>query len=738
MSEQVTPGSELVVTTGMPVKYQPPPAELGRAAAMMALEPMCRATETSLNPVNLGPYDHMILELDDKGAKFIVTLISMRETAPVESTVPLLRAPGGVEIIRDTMDIDGRLLSGETKRFTVQYDGHPSWPAVDSIQQFPESQLTKLVSRVARQARVFYLPTTDVCCLMIQHKWPADRVIVSDDALVIYQYQLVRFYSQSSRASMNAMFKVTGELPRMPPDFLMVPGLELAKYQQCAFAMCLDMEAFGFFADRGTGKTAPVVARICYEGKRKFTSTGKMYRALVVCPQQVRTNWSVEVNRFATSPGKVTVIRGSDLDRARALVHAITPEEDCCWSTVVIGFDSASTSTMDFLDKVEWDLVVLDESHWIKSSRTKRFKMMTRLRGSSKSRMILTGTPIGNSITDLWAQLEFLGEGLSGFTSVSRFQEFYGNWIKPTGTGVERLASIGNCAMIQERLARLTFSITKAEAGLNLPDKPHEYYEVQMTPRQRRLYQEMEEQLAVEIEEELETSTQSEEVLAQNILVKLLRLAQITSGFMVYPELRDEETGAVTRERRVEQIDAVNPKVEAVVDMLTAEDRDPKSKAIIWCVFKEDIAVLRRRLDGLGIKYGHYFGGTSPAERDGMVDAFNDDPECRVIICNPQTASEGLNLLGYDHWNVATGCRHDTYCDMEIFFSCNWSAIQRAQAEDRAHRRGTRMPVRIIDLMVPGTIDHEIRTRVSAKREMADIITDIRDLLKSLRTRIYE
>lgn len=735
MSEQES--SMELVTVGVPKKFQPPPAELSKAAAMMMLEPLCRATETQLAPARLGPHDYLIVELDEKGDKFVVTCISLIEVEMPDQEAPLMISGGGVEVIRDFKEMTFKLLSGRQARLRTAYDGHPSYGSIDSIRAFPQSTATKRVSQLSKVAPVYTLPLTDVTCLMIQHKWPAERVAISDDAYLVYSYQVVRFYAQSSRAAMNAMFKVTGELPVMPPDFKMVKGLELAPYQQCAFAMCTGMESFGLLQDRGTGKTPVPIARICYEGTKKLESTGEMYRAIVVCPQQVRMNWSVEASRFATSPGKVTILRGSDVDRARALVHSITPEPDCHWSLTIIGYDSASTKTMDFLEQIPWDLVILDESHWVKSSRTRRFKMMTRLRASSKARMILTGTPIGNSIVDLWSQLEFLGEGLSGFTSMGAFQDFYRGWIKPEeGTGVERLASIKNCALIQERLARLTFSITKQEAGLNLPDKVHEFHEVTMTPRQRRMYEEMAEELATEIEDELETSTQSEEVMAQNILVKLLRLAQICSGFIVYPVVRDPDTGAITRERTVNQIDAVNPKVEAVVDILTAEDRDPRSKAVIWCVFKEDIGVLRKRLDGLGIKHAHYFGETTEAERDAAVKDFNDDPEMRVMICNPQTASEGLNLVGYDYWNQPP--RHETYCDTVIFFSCNWSAIMRAQAEDRAHRRGTRMPVRIIDVVVPGTIDEEIRQRVSNKRVMADIITDIRDLLKGLRAQIYE
>jgi SNF2 family DNA or RNA helicase len=267
--------------------------------------------------------------------------------------------------------------------------------------------------------------------------------------------------------------------------------------------------------------------------------------------------------------------------------------------------------------------------------------------------------------------------------------------------------------------------ITKKEARMNLPEKSYDIYEVGMTKAQTDIYNKMASHLAVSLGD-LDDKTMS----VSHVLTSLLRLAQITSGHVKWDAQIDPVTLEKVADGVVEQIEGKNNKVEAVVDLLTDEGRDPLGKTLIWCCWKEDIRVITERLDEEGIAYRQYHGGVSAENREKAVRDFNDDPSVRVFIANPATAGEGVNLVGYDWWN--TNPVHDTYTDHEIFFSQNWSATQRAQAEDRAHRKGIRQPVRITDLCIPGTIDEEIRARVTKKRLNAMQIQDVRDILNQV------
>lgn len=662
------------------------------------LEPLSVATRTALAPIYTAGADRLWLGLNDEGTEFQIVVFAL-SPVPTQSFV---------------------LRNGE-RIYSSFYS--PSIQALDAIKRIPEVRLDIRTNKR-------YVAATDVSALVIHHNWPADKLIFADELTEnTYRFLIARFLAQTSRAKLTAEFKLNGVVPPTPKYWVDHPALPLAPYQRVATQFSMWNEATGLFMDRGTGKTAATIQRICVEARKCRAEEKRMYRVLVVCPQQVRTNWQNELGRFATVKGKVTVIRGGQLERIRLLTHGIASKDEFGFSAIIASYDSAAIMIRQ-LTKIPWDLVVLDESHFIKSSATQRWKALIQLRENSKQRMILTGTPIGNSLMDLWAQLEFLGQGLSGY---QRFKEFRANHgvFEPSGTGVDRLVGVKNIAIIQERLARLTFSVTKAEAGLNLPDKVYDVYEVEMTPEQADWYNKLADSLTLEIESKLEAGP-ADSVTIESILTSLLRLAQVTSGFIRTDAVMDSSDPlglTVLRPKQIRRIDGANPKIEAVIEMVTAEDRDPNGKTIIWCNFVEDIRHLDEALTTAGVKHGTYYGATSERDREAAVTAFNNDPQFKVLICNPQTAGEGLNLLGY---NPASATPQDSYCDHEIFFSQNWSAILRAQAEDRAHRRGTKMPLRITDLVVLGTIDEEIRKRVQRKQESANLTLDLREILANV------
>lgn len=448
----------------------------------------------------------------------------------------------------------------------------------------------------------------------------------------------------------------------------------------------------------------------------------RMYRALIVVPNNLRLNWYREFEKFATKTGNVTVIRGGEIERAKLFIDAFTPDDDCLYTAVVVSYESF-IRMWNQLRLVEWDLAVLDEGHYIKSQHTKRYKFALKLRQCSRQRMLLTGTPITNTPLDLYTQFEFLGEGMSGFHTWKAFREFYGVY-KPTGEGYERLVGCQNMPFMQERLARLSFIIRKEEALPDLPDKVYDVYEVEMTARQREIYERVAAELVAEIESDLARS-ENRAITVTNILTKLLRLAQITSGFVTY-DAQVTDDGELISPKEIERLDP-NPKLEALVDLL--KEKGPKQKTLVWACWVQDIRSVAARLRVEGIDCVTFYGGTKEADRVEAERRFNYDPKCQVFIGNPTAGGVGLNLLGYPPTN---GEAYETNCDHEIYFSQNWSPTARSQSEARAHRRGTRTNVRITDLCVPETIDEEIRARVMKKRLVAYQIADVREILRNV------
>jgi len=661
--------------------------------SLPVLEPLCLATASQLKPLPLNPVDHLEVDLNDDGRYFAVNPIACYKGMPT---------------------------------------GHPasSVARVTWLRRVPEKE------EKPKDSGNWMLAATDFTALVMANQWPEDRLIFkSENAKALYQFLLTRFLVQTKTAIIGAEFKLLQKVPVMPVDFVEHPDpdLRLAGYQKVPLSMSLGQEAFALFMQQGTGKTPICVARLCLEARRaRLGKMGKsrMLRVLIICPRQARTNWHNEIDRFAVVAGKTVILRGGKVDRMKGVVDAIRDEKDCEFGACICSYESIE-NTWSAIGAVPWDLVVADESHYIKNDRAQRTRALHKLRDVTGNRMILTGTPIVNHLTDLWAQFEFLSEGLSGFLKYSQYKKFYGLFEKAEGTakrgGLERLIGMKNVPLIQERLSRISFSITKKEAGLNLPDKVYDMFEVQMARKQREYYVQLQKQIALEIKMESKTKT----LTADHILTKMLRLAQITSGHIKWDPIMDDE-GTVIDWAKVEQISRVNPKVEACVDIIKADrDADPNSKTIIFATFREDLRVLEARFKQEGINHVCFHGGVKDADREIAITRYNMDPKCEGFLGNQKCCSEALNLLGYDY--VTTKAEDaQTYTTRVIYFSQNWSPVERAQSEDRAHRRGTACNLQVTDLVVPGTVDEQIRKKVAGKRTAAEEVQDIKDIMRQV------
>jgi SNF2 family DNA or RNA helicase len=693
------------------------------------VQPLCEATAGIFEPLSPHEWDWLEVGVNDDVDKFLIrgrTYTKVRAGACKWCNLP------------EDQHWSGGHKYQETEVAFVQ-DG----VSYGESGMAPSGEFNKLIERIpekrlhSKQENEWACATTDFTALLIKSLWPADRIRWrSENAHLMYSYLTARFSSQAAAAKIAAEYKVNKTVPALPADFIEHPDYPLLGFQRVPTAMFAFRESAALFMEQGCGKTPTTIARIMLEAQRKFRGQTKgvpagMYRVLIVCPNQVRYNWQMEFEKFATLPGKVTVLRGGQLARGKKLIDAVRAEPDCCWSAVIIGYDTVN-SMLDHLKLVKFDLAVCDESHMIKSARALRSQVLRRLRdeGQIRQRMILTGTPIANTLMDLWNQLEFLGQGLSGFHAFSAFKSFHGKWVRGIGgTVIEKLVGLKNVPLIQERLARLAFMITKEEAGLELPDLTELPLEVEMSPQQAEYYVKVRDQLAIEIQNDKDAAEkEGRKLQVSHVLTKLLRLSQITSGFIRWDDVIDGE-GNVVKEGFVEPIPGENPKLEALIEKLKEEDRDPRAKSIIWSCWKSSIVMIAERLEEEGIKFVEYWGEVSQAQREKAVWEFNNNPEVKVFLGNPSCAGAGLNLLGY---NPNDPDADDTYCDWELVYDQGWSAVLRAQALARAHRKGTRYPVQVFDFIVPGTIDEEIRNRVTKKIEMANNIQDLSNLLDTI------
>ena len=595
---------------------------------------------------------------------------------------------------------------------------------------------------------------TDLTCGIIHALWPKDQVLFADELTrAMYDYFVAKNLIGYRAAEIVANYKVSHELPLertltvewLPtPAGYVHPHLEirddfkitvsesqqfpLAAYQKIAsYCSRLNNEGYSLFMEQGTGKTACTISRVCDEAIAHRQKCDRMFRVLIVAPRSVRLNWQSEFENFATCEGRVTVLRGGEIERIKDLISALGNPNGNQYTVVVVSYE-VMVRMLESLKQVEWDLVVLDESQYVKDPRTKRCRAAWAIRDVCPRRMLLTGTPVGNSIIDLYAQLEFLGKGESGFTSFASFKRFYGVYDDFGGDNGAKLVAIQNLPFMHERLARKAFIITKKEALPELPEKLYDVLECYMTAEQTDVYNNLRDKLVVEIESTINNADGSmpESVMANHLLTKLLRLAQVTSGFVPLDRPIDEETGLEIGEKKI-KIFTPNAKLDVLCEDLL--QRTANEKSIIWACFTHDIHAISARLEAMGRPHRLLFGSVGDAARQEAIHAFNADRSVREIIVNPAAGGTGLNLLGYPP-NAPEG--YDTNCSQQYWYSQNWSYLTRAQAEDRSHRRGTRVNQRITDLCVPSTIDEEIRARVLKKKIDAWNIADIRKVLQAI------
>ena len=601
--------------------------------------------------------------------------------------------------------------SGEAHR-TASYTADKLW------------WLEKVGLGFARDAAQFWRGhCTDTCCLALYLGWGPSRLWFSEndtESLQRFSDPIMRFLRNAykTRDALRRVAEPENEELVKLRWLLRKSPMRPLHHQLCALMSILGSDLSALFMEMGTGKTAVAIYKAFLEAKKKRSG---IYKVIVACPNNIRLNWLEELKKFAPAPYRAIDLRGGRMDRIGKMVSILSSEPLADEKRVpkvafaVIGYESA-IGIMQALRAIPWDLGILDECHALKDTRTKRAKaFLEELRFACRSKLIMTGTPITNSPLDLFGQFEFLGPGFSGFDKWETFRKFYAKFVR-TGRGYEKLDGYSHLPIMRERLILNSFCVTKAEVYKDLPPKVHDVLEVEFSPGQAILYKKTLDRIIIEIEQDLLSGgLKDAAMIIKNALTRLMRLAQITAGIVKVDRIGDDGVD-------LSQFLIQCPKVQLLFDELNATPRN--EKVIVWSCFVRPIDEIAAVLGDSCVKL---HGKVSLKKREESIKAFNSDPNVRFLIANPSVASQGLNLLGY------TDPKQKTNCARMIYYSQNWSMLSRAQSEDRSHRHGTRVPLRITDLVIPNTVDVEIRETIMVHRELAHTLQDVSSLVSRLR-----
>ncbi|WP_326595577.1 DEAD/DEAH box helicase [Streptomyces brevispora] len=447
------------------------------------------------------------------------------------------------------------------------------------------------------------------------------------------------------------------------------PGLDatLRDYQLRGLAWLDRMTSLGLGGcladDMGLGKTITLIALHLHRAHPAPT--------LVICPASLLGNWHREINRFA--PG-VPVRRFHGTDRTLA-------EPDGGFVLTTYGTMRSSAAE---LAAHSWGLVVADEAQHVKNPHSSTAKALRTI--ASPARVALTGTPVENNLSELWALLDWTTPGLLG--PLKAFRARHARIVENTGTA----AGIGNDEAV-ERLSRLVRPFLlrrkKSDPGIapELPPKTETDHPVFLTREQATLYE-------ATVRETMAYIEASEGIARRGLIMKLLAsLKQICNHPAQY--LKEEPTRLAGRSGKLDLLDEL-------LDTILAED----GSVLVFTQYVTMARLLSAHLTSRAIPSQLLHGGTPVAERERMVDRFQSG-EVPVFLLSLKAAGTGLNLtraahvIHYDRW---------------------WNPAVEEQATDRAYRIGQTQPVQVHRLIAEGTVEDRIGEMLLAKRALADAV----------------
>jgi hypothetical protein len=486
----------------------------------------------------------------------------------------------------------------------------------------------------------------------------------------------------------------------------------LLEHQKVGVKNALDMGgSYGLWFKMGACKSSTAIAVL--------DNSPNISSVLVLGPNPVREHWVVEFEKFGQKDYSTSVIRGEKYNRIGDLATARTVDAGRI-PVVILGYGTA-VAMENILTMFPWSVIILDEHHMCTSKGTNRTDCSSRLAEHIPMVLSLTGTPIKNKVSGLYFLFEAICKHSTGAKSHADFQRKYSVVSDRSGFKVEE-DRVLDLPGIRELVSENSM-IVKLEDVVDLPQKLYDVVEIEMSGRQSELYKQLNTQLALEIAADLESATEStRSMVVSNVLVKLLRLSQITGGFISWSPTFDDMTGERTGDSQIEYLQE-SPKIAALVENLLTLGETEKS--IVFCLHVPELLWVSEYLKANGISHVLYHGSMGDGAKASSVVSYNTNDSIKVFLATGSAGGTGLTLLGYDP--VAGGSCNTKYIE---FLSQGWSSVVREQAEGRACRKGTRVSVTIRDYVVPDTIDTQISTRVKRKIDNANDILDVSDILK--------
>ena len=424
--------------------------------------------------------------------------------------------------------------------------------------------------------------------------------------------------------------------------------------------------------DMGLGKTIQTLTFL--------KSIEKNNPVLVVCPRTLIYNWGEEINKFFPDTNYL-IYHGTPEER-EGMREGFAKNEIIITSYSIISRDYADLNDYSF------SYCILDEAQRIKNHKTKRAKGVKRINAGGK--LALTGTPLENSVDELWSIFDFLMKGYLG-----NYNHFRRNYLNP----IKKNNNQGKLVDLKQRVAPFILRRKKEEVLKELPQKIINIHKVDMTRLQEDTYRTVLEDLKGNLMETVEEQGFNKSRI--NVLSVLTKLRQVCN----HPGLILNEADNSMSSAKIESLQE-----------LVEEGINGGHKLIIFSQFVQMLKLIRKRFEEENITYMYLDGSTR--DRMKRVKKFNEDPDVDAFLISLKAGGTGLNL---------------TAADIVVHVDPWWNPMVERQASDRAHRIGQENRVMVYKLITRGTVEEKMLKLQKRKQNIFEsVIEDNANPLKSI------
>ena len=445
----------------------------------------------------------------------------------------------------------------------------------------------------------------------------------------------------------------------------------LRNYQETGFKWLKTLDSYGFGGiladDMGLGKTIQLVSVILSYVENVEDDESKA--SLVICPSSLTLNWYNEIKKFAPDL-KVLLVNGNVQER-KSKIDTIQD-----YNVVIASYDILKRDIDVYKEKkYQFKYVIADEAQYIKNNNTQNFKAIKEIQADS--RFALTGTPIENSLSELWSIFDFVMPGY--LFSYRKFKELYET---PIVKGEDASAMRKLKMLIEPFILRRI----KEDVLTELPDKTITILNNEMEDEQQRIYMSYMTQVKEEIETEI--SVNGFERSQIKILSLLMRLRQICCHPSLFIENYKGESSKL------------NQCIQIVKDAI-----ESGHKILLFSGYTSMFNIIEEEFKKENISYYKLTGETKVVDRIKLVDEFNENPDIKVFLISLKAGGTGLNLIG---------------ADMVIHYDPWWNLSAENQATDRTYRIGQKKNVQVYKLITKNSIEEKIYELQQRKAKLID------------------